>query len=83
VEKEEDKKRLYSPSPEYPVARAAQALAPRERLRCMCAACATVMNGEVNRAVAQRAKAGWLRRNCALIPRPALAGLLGASYLHA
>ena len=52
-------------------------------LRCMCAACATVMNGEVNRAVAQRAKAGWLRRNCALIPRPALAGLLGASYLHA
>ena len=37
------------------------------------------MNGEVNRAVAQRAKAGWLRRNSAVIPRPALAGLRGAS----
>jgi len=30
------------------------------------------MNGEVNRAVAQRAKAGWLRRNSALIPRSLL-----------
>ena len=39
------------------------------------AACVTEMNGEVNRAVAQRAKAGWLRRNSAVIPRPALAGL--------
>ena len=70
---------FYSPSPEYPVARAAQALTRCKRLRCMCAACATGMNGEVNRAVAQRAKAGWLRRNSAVIPRPALAGLRGAS----
>ena len=38
------------------------------------------MNGEVNRAVAQRVKAGWLRRNSAVIPRPALAGLRGASF---
>jgi len=45
----------------------------------MCAACAKGMNGKVNRAVAQRAKAGWLRRNSAVIPRPALAGLRGAS----
>jgi hypothetical protein len=48
-------------------AHAAQALTRCKRLRCMCAVCATGMNGEVNRAVAQRAKAGRLR---------------GASYLH-
>jgi len=32
------------------------------------------MNGEVNRAVALKAKAGWLRRNSALIPRSLLRG---------
>jgi len=31
-------------------------------------------HGEVNRAVAPKAKAGWLRRNSALIPRSLLRG---------
>jgi len=40
----------------------------RLRQKGACAACAIGINGKVNRAVAQRAKACWLRRNSAVMP---------------
>jgi hypothetical protein len=59
-------KDLYSPSPEYPVA------CYRDDLPSLKLWHDT--DGEVNRAVAPRAKAGWLRRNLVLIPRSLLRG---------